>query len=597
MEKDINLANTSAPVPSTSESEKPLDRKGLAAQKRAAKKAAKQKAKEDKRIAARTQQNAQDRWKVAHAVKRYAQPLSARGTVAFQDAGEDRVAELRCDAILADARAPRTPLIEIYRLQSQVSSSNVADGVHGRLLPAALRVLCAVLFGVGFVDHDQLAADYVPPRKVHDPGPELELNANTGAEPKAEGQPESAPEPEPEPEAETGETSVIVGQAPVDFDNEVVSVVAQIVDTVEARCSLEGKKQAAARVTKQRYLRRAQHTAILLLFTSCLPVLLDMLVAVQTSGFFAVLCFATLSTAGFVFIITHLSQHCDVLLQWFAARPTLTLDAVSDTKSAQKLYAVIIAAALLLAICLSVTWYVSHLYILRSMSPDGHLHWIWAMWIAFCALFAWVYVLLAPCLWAVVNIELRNDIINFGRAHINLETIQNGTAWDGLYMLAQDMQSLSSAWATYNMISCASCILGNFFAILQAISTTHVAWVLLAILESFVLLNVLLSAGLTTTAFTHETLRAAHRLLTKPAHVGVELHSLDLETTRTTESGAAKVREFVMHVQAASKIEGISVVPGHSKCTANSALATWCALQLMILVLAKVYAGASDGTT
>ncbi len=611
VETDIQLADLPAPVPPTLDSEQPLNRKGLAAQKKAAKKAAKQKAKEDEETATRKQLKAQDRWKVTHAVKRYAQPLSARGAVAFQAAGEDCAAELRYDAILAEARAARTPLVEIYRLPDQVNSAAVADAVRDKL--PALRGLCAILLGVGFVDHDQLAADYVPQRKVQprhrveaepepEPEPESELESepesegNTELELKPEGQLESVPEPEPGLEAETGGTSTVVGHAYDFFDDEVLSVVARIVDTVETRCSLEGKKQSAARVIKQRHLRRAQHTAIPLLFTVCLPVLLDMLIVRQASGVFAVLCFATLSTSGYFFMIRHLSQHCDVLLQWFATRPILTLGIVKDSKATQHRYTMIAVAALLFSICLSLAWYVSYLFTLRSMTPDRHLHWLWAIWIACCALFAWVYVLMMPCLWATVNALLRNDIIRFGRDQINQETIHNGNAWKGLYMLAQDMRAVSSAWATYNLVCCTSCVLGNFFAVLQAISTTHVAWVLLAFVESLVLLIVLLSAGLTTTAFTHETLRSAHRLLTEAEHVGTEYESLDLGMPRPTESGG-KVREFIMHVQAASRVEGISVLPGHSRCTANSALVTWCALQLMILVLAKVYAGASDGTT
>jgi hypothetical protein len=201
---------------------------------------------------------------------------------------------------------------------------------------------------------------------------------------------------------------------------------------------------------------------------------------------------------------------------------------------------------------------------------------------------------MAPCLWAAVNAVLRNDIIDFGRAHINQETVQNGKAWSGLCVLAQDMRSVSRAWSAYNLVCCASCVLGNFFAVLQAISTSHAVWVVMGVAESAVLLAVLLSAGMTTSAFTHEPLRAAHRLLAEAEPAGTEVQSSDLGKLRGAQD-RAKVYDFIMHVQAASKIEGVSVMPGQSKCTANSALATWFTLQLLVLALAKVYARASDG--
>jgi hypothetical protein len=228
-----------------------------------------------------------------------------------------------------------------------------------------------------------------------------------------------------------GGTSTFVEDALVSFDHEVVAVVARIVDTVEIRCSLEGKRQTAARVIKQRSVRRAQHSAIPVVFTLCLPMLLDMLVARQGSGFLAMLCFAALSTSGYAFMIMHLAQHLDVLLQWFAARPNLTLDAVSGSKPTQQLCTMITTATLVLSACVSVTWYVSYLHMRQAMTSDGSLHWLWALWEALCVLFAWVYVLMAPCLWAAVNAVLRNDIIDFGRAHINQETVQNGKAGVG----------------------------------------------------------------------------------------------------------------------------------------------------------------------
>ena len=129
----------------------------------------------------------------------------------------------------------------------------------------------------------------------------------------------------------------------------------------------------------------------------------------------------------------------------------------------------------------------------------------------------------------------------------------------------------------------------------------------MALTESLVLLVVLLSAGLTTSAFAHEPVRAAHALVAKSGSSS----SLSTETLAEEQGegeeptaalkaegrGGAALREFIMHAQAASKVEGVSVMPGHSRCTANGALALWLGLQLIVLALAKVWAVDSSAAT
>ena len=67
----------------------------------------------------------------------------------------------------------------------------------------------------------------------------------------------------------------------------------------------------------------------------------------------------------------------------------------------------------------------------------------------------------------------------------------------------------------------------------------------MAVAESLVLLIVLLSAGLTTTSYTHEPLRAVHQLMSEAAPVGTAVTVSDLG--KDTGDGT-KLREFIMHV-------------------------------------------------
>jgi hypothetical protein len=208
------------------------------------------------------------------------------------------------------------------------------------------------------------------------------------------------------------------------------------------------------------------------------------------------------------------------------------------------------------------------------------------------ALFAFLHVLLIPCLWVLINAALRHDIAVYSREFVSHDTIENGQAWVELQRLAGDMRTISSAWSGYLQPCVASCVLGMFFAVLCAVSRSggsNGAWVVMALTESGVLLAVLLSGGLSTTAFAHEPLRAAHALVADTKSVIIGTSEAD-----AVRGSAVAIREYIMHAQAASKVEGISVLPGHSRCTANSAIALWLGLQLIILALAKVWT--PDGT-
>ena len=43
------------------------------------------------------------------------------------------------------------------------------------------------------------------------------------------------------------------------------------------------------------------------------------------------------------------------------------------------------------------------------------------------------------------------------------------------------------------------------------------------------------------------------------------------------------------HAQAVCKVEGVSVLPGHSRCTAHAALGLWLGLQVAVLLVGKLY--------
>ena len=110
---------------------------------------------------------------------------------------------------------------------------------------------------------------------------------------------------------------------------------------------------------------------------------------------------------------------------------------------------------------------------------------------------------------------LRHDIATFARTRLTAETIQSGAGFAELQSLAADMHAISASWTTY-LVACIFCtVLGMFFAIVcaasEATNSTH--WVVVAVTESAVLLVVLMSAGLTTSAYGHEPQRAAYALV------------------------------------------------------------------------------------
>ena len=260
-----------------------------------------------------------------------------------------------------------------------------------------------------------------------------------------------------------------------------------------------------------------------------------------------------------MFSVRHLWQHLDTFPSWIASRPTLNLSVASEDTPVRCVtcasrcqprcgliafglrrtvgfFSKTLVSSLLLAVVLGIVWLASYLASWSTLE-DGR-HWFWAVWTLLAAVLAFVHVLFTPALWMLVNAVravpigfpgsaqpcsrlhgflqvLRHDIATFARTRLTAETIQSGAGFAELQSLAADMHAISASWTTYLVPSVFCTVLGMFFAIVcaasEATNSTH--WVVVAVTESAVLLVVLMSAGLTTSAYGHEPQRAAYALV------------------------------------------------------------------------------------